>query len=412
MARALSVILCMQIILTGCASKSYTTEKTIVTVWHTWNVEEGGGEHELQVLVDEFNASQNKIDVVLESQPRDGFSTKVYNAVSNGVGPDIYFDFATSLPEYIDNGLVANMDEYINMDSFNNRIKSAIRDEVYSASDDHLHIIPIQSTAPVIFYNKTLYDELNLSAPQTWKDIIDNSEAIYKSNNVAGFATDSYIDLAQILIYETGSDYINTDIKKVGFNNDLFKQQVEWVASSSQAHYFASSFSTGSIEGDFNAGLIAAFLGTCSYEPYLEPQGFEYGVVCVPSLDNVTWSPIWNRGAIVMASNPEKEKAACEFVEFFTNSTNNSRWCMSIGALSPYKDTDEIDAFQEYISKDAILLEAKKSMENGGTTPAVTGALSVRNELKQLFLQVIGDVENLDDAMKTAEKNCNDALSE
>ena len=151
----LAFVICISFLFSACSTKN-DSEKIKVTIWHTWNVEEGGGEHELKKLVEEFNASQDRITVILESQPKDGFSKKVYNAVANGVGPDIYFDFATSLPEYIDGGLVANMDNYIDTDKFNTRLKDAIKNEVYSSSDNHLHIVPIQSTAPVLFYNKDI----------------------------------------------------------------------------------------------------------------------------------------------------------------------------------------------------------------------------------------------------------------
>lgn len=415
MKKAISLICCLLIAtmlvmsFSGCRKES--SEKVQIVIWHTWNVEEGGGEHELKKIVEEYNASQDKVTVVLESQPKDGFSKKVYNAVANGVGPDIYFDFATSLPEYVDGGLVANMDDYMDIDKFNGRLKDAIKEEVHSSSDGHIHVVPIQSTAPVIFFNKSLYSELGLDAPKTWEDVRKNSEIIYNEKGIAGFAFDSYIDLAQILIYECGSEYINVDSKTIGFNTSAFNDQIEWVKDSTDKGHFAKSFSSGSIEGDFNTGLIAGFLGTCSYEPYIDPHGFDFGVVEIPSLGERKWSPIWNRGAIVMASDKDKEAAACDFVEYFTNAENNARWCISIGALSPYKDTDEIASFADNIHNDTVLLEAAKSMENGGTTPAVTGALAVRNELKQLFLQVIGDVKSINDALNEAEANSNKALN-
>ena len=41
------------------------------------------------------------------------------------------------------------------------------------------------------------YSELGLDAPKSWEDVRKNSEIIYNEKGIAGFAFDSYIDLAQ-----------------------------------------------------------------------------------------------------------------------------------------------------------------------------------------------------------------------
>lgn len=407
----LSVVTVLLFVFAGCGNKG-DSEKKQVVIWHSWNVEEGGTEHELKLIVDEYNASQNEVEVVLQAQPGEGYSDKVYNAVTNNVGPDIILEFATTLPEYVKGGFLADMGKYIDVDALGKRLPKALMDESMGSTDGKLHIVPAHNTTTVFFYNKTLYDELELTVPETWEQLAENAEKIYKAKGIAGFATDSYIDLAQILFMQTGSTYIDTDSFKVGFNNELCIDKLSWFVDNVKEKSFAADFTSGSIDGDFNAGLLGSFIGTSSYEPFITPDGFEYATAPIPSTGDNAWAPIFNRGIIVFASDEETERAACDFVEYFTNVENSSRWCRSIGALSPYTDVSQEKAFADYLANDQVLQASVETMKNGGTTPPVLGARAIRTELKQAFLQAIGGVKTPAEALAEAEANSNKALAD
>lgn len=408
--RTIALFLCAVLVATllmGCQEQ--TSDKTVVEVWHNWNVEEGGTEYILKQLVDEYNASQEEVEVQLISQPSEGFSDKVYTSVSSGTGPDIYFNFATSVPQYIEGGFLADMGKYMDTEALRQRIPESMWNECTSA-DGKLHIVPIQTSACVLFYNKTLYDQLGLDAPVTWADVEKDARIIRDRQGTAGFAVDSYIDLAQILFGQTGATYIDTESKTVGFNTPACAQQLQWYANGIAEGHFTSSFESGSIDQDFNAGLLGCFLGTCTYEPYILPDGFEYAVAPSPLGGEVDWTPIFSRGAIVFASDDVTEAAACDFLEFFTNARNSARWAMNIGSLSPYSDSAQLSEYTAYVADSIVLTEAVKSMEYAYSTPAVVGAPVVRNELKQMFLQVIGGLKTAEEALAEAEANCNAAL--
>lgn len=410
--RILTLFLCAMLLgslLIGCAEQ--TSDKTVVEVWHNWNVDEGGTEYILTQLVEEYNASQEDVEVRLISQPSEGFSDKVYTSVSSGTGPDIYFNFATSVPQYIEGGFLADMGKYMDTDALRQRIPESMWTECTSA-DGKLHIVPIQTSACVLFYNKTLYDKLGLDIPATWADVEEDARIIRAQEGIAGFAVDSYIDLAQILFGQTGATYIDTETKTVGFNTPACAQQLTWYANGIAEGHFTSSFESGSIDQDFNAGLLGCFLGTCTYEPYILPDGFEYAVAPSPLGGETDWTPIFSRGAIVFASDEATEAAACDFLEFFTNAQNSARWAMNIGSLSPYSDSAQLGEYTAYVSDSIVLTEAVKSMEYAYSTPAVVGAPVVRNELKQMFLQVIGGLQTAEEALAAAEANCNTALQD
>lgn len=401
------ILASMLIVFPGC-----TDSRTEVVIWHTWNVEEGGTEHELKVIVDEFNDSQDKVRVVLQKQPSSGFSNKVYTSVANGVGPDMIINFANTLPEYVENNLLADMGKYINLQDYQSRLSETLYEESIGFSDDKLHIIPVHETTSVFFYNKSLYQELDLQVPTTWEQVQLNAKKIYEEKNITGFAPSSYIDLAQMLFMQTGADYIDIQSKTVGFNTVACEERLQWFVDNVNANYFGTTnYITGSIDGDFNAGLTASFVGTCSFEPYLIPDDFEYGVAPIP-VTGTPWNPIFNRGIVVFASNEERESAACEFVKYFTNAQNSARWCMSIGALSPFNDANTYPGYTQNVESNPILTAARTTLQYSYTTPAVIGASVVRSELNTAFNQAVGGQKTVAEAIASAVANCNTALQE
>ena len=62
-----------------------------VEIWHTYN---GAQAEFLEKMASEFNALQNDYEVVVLAQDYSGFNDTVYNAVANGIGPSIIFNFA------------------------------------------------------------------------------------------------------------------------------------------------------------------------------------------------------------------------------------------------------------------------------------------------------------------------------
>jgi ABC-type glycerol-3-phosphate transport system substrate-binding protein len=405
-----SCLLVLCLVLGACGSAPAIQEKTKVEVWVTWDLEEGGSAHELKLIADEYNAMQDQVEVVLQTQPSDGFSDKVYMAVSNGVGPDAIIGFANTLPEYVEAGLLADMGQYLDQELLSSRISEHAQKECYGFADGKLHIVPVQATATVLFYNKTLFEELGISAPETWEEVEAVSRIIRDAKQIRGFAAESYTDLAQMLFMQTGADYINEDTMQVGFNTPECEKWLQWFVTNANEEVFASTYKTDSLASDFNSGVLASFVGTCTYENFITPDGFELAVAKTPT-GETKWAPSFNRGMIVFKSNEKEEAAICDFVSYFTNKENSARWCMSIQALSPYNDAIQVSGYDTYIAESPVLKAAVETMEYAQSTPAVIGASTVRTELKNMFLAALDGQKTVSEAMADAAAASNEALA-
>ena len=144
-------------------------------------------------------------EVVVESQAYSGFLDTVYNAVANGVGPNMIINYASTAADYVKDGLVVDLskyvfDEEIGMADVYNSLPESIKAETVGFSDGGMYALPAVTTGPIFFINKTIYDELGLTAPTTWEELAENSKKIYEAKGVAGFAADSLTDMMQALM--------------------------------------------------------------------------------------------------------------------------------------------------------------------------------------------------------------------
>ena len=85
---------------------------TEVTIWHTFTDDQ---QTALQGFADAFNETQDEYQVVVQSQAYSGFEDTVYNAVANGVGPNIIFNYASTAADYVEDNLVVDMSQYLSL---------------------------------------------------------------------------------------------------------------------------------------------------------------------------------------------------------------------------------------------------------------------------------------------------------
>lgn len=404
----ISLVMCLSVF-GGCASQATTDEGTVteVTIWHTSADQQ---DLALNEIADAFNNSQSEIKVIVQSQPSSGFVDSVYSAVANGVGPDIIFNYATTAADFVEGEKVADLGKYFDLDVLKESVSQVAWDECNSFIDGKMHCVPLHSSGPVLFYNKTLYEELDLQIPTTWDELTANSKAIYDAKGIPGFAADSLTDLMQCRILQSGSGYIDTQALEIQFNNQKTADILQWFADNVNAGYFALDTSGDYGYIDFNAGLVGSYIGSSGSVPYLEDTNFEYGITQLPQGGEQNWYPAWNRALIVFSSTPERERAACEFIKFFTNPENSAKWCIASGSISPYLATAEIAEYQEYLTNNEALNVVSTSVGYATGLPSISGTYAVRVQLEMMAALAVAGEQSIQEILNSAATVCNDSL--
>lgn len=392
-----------------------------IDFWHTFTK---GQKETLETLAAEFNASQDKYYLVCEANSSNGFTSKVRTAVVNGEGPDIIFNYASEAASYVNaddptKNLVVDLSQYLNdpeigIKDWETLMDKVVVDEAKGFADGQMHIMPLVRTGPILFYNKTIFDELGLKVPTTWTELAEAAKTIKEKKGIYGFAADSLTDMMQSIIMQNGSEYIDVAAREARINNDITVDAVTWYGDNVKAGYFAPAPTSDYYSNDMNSQLVAMYIGSCAGIPYLfdKDNGWELALAPIPQEGETRWYPAWDRGAIVFTSNEEEQKGAYEFIKFFIQPENNLRWCESMIALSPFNATQELDGYKALVEANPALQTVAECLPDAGFLPSVQGASVVRDQLKSLC-QLAGDSENttpVSELVADAEKTCNEAL--
>ena len=390
------------------------SDRVQIIIWSTFTDDQ---DKYLNKTAEAFNASQEKYQVVIQPQPNQGFTSTVYSAVMNNEGPDIIFNYGSEAAKYVSAEKVANLDEYIYDDEmgipdFDNLLPAYLKAEINGFEDGHIHYLPGYTTGPILFYNKTLLNELNLKVPTTWKELETVCEAIKTAKpEVTPFGVDSLTDIVQTLMLENGNGYIDVANKKVLFDNTV--DVVKWFGEMAQKGYFAiTAPSGGYFSNDFNAGLVAMYYGSCAGVPYINPNGFEYDVAPAPSTkDEHAVYTIWNRGPIVFSANGQDHvEGAYLFVKYMMTTPEVAEgWAEAVLALTPWLNAQKVEGYDAYVASQPALAAVQGNFDIGVSFPNVTGASETRDALKELATVVAAGADPAEALAKCVE-TCNNAL--
>lgn len=404
----------------GCTKKA--DEHATVEIWHTYN---GAQKACLEELAAKFNESQETYEVKIMAQDYSGFADSVYNAVANGIGPSIIFNYGSTAIDYAAEGLAIDISKYIAEDSkkkdnfMKDLIESlpqAMQTDVKGFADGGIYYLPGCTTGPVFFYNKTIFDELGLNPPKDWNELAQVSKTIYEKKGIAGFHSDGLVDNIQMMIMQNGMGYIDVAAKKVLFTEDGLASIYEWYADCCKKGWFEFNTVGKYASEDLATGTIASFSGSCVNDQYITMlNGAELGMApWISSSNGRSFYTAWNRGPIFLSRAPAVDKGAYEFAKFFFKPENNALWAKANSALAPYGTTTATDSYKEYINSipsTSALPCVQANLNASGSFPNVKGAAQIRNILVEYLNNTVDGRMSAKEAAKLCIKDCNEALN-
>lgn len=390
-----------------------------VEIWHTYNGKQAAC---LNDIADRFNASQTEYKVEVKNQDYSGFADTVYNAVANGIGPSIIFNYGTTAVDYANEGLAINIKKFIDKDTkkgdkqMKNLIDSlpeAMKTDVLGFEDGGIYYLPGCTTGPVFFYNQTIFKELGLKVPSNWEELAQISKTIYEKKGIPGFHSDGLVDNIQEMIMHNKLGYIDVENKKITFAGDKLAEIYDWYADNCKKGYFSFNTIGRYSSEDLANGDIASFSGSCVNDQYIqmvEGKG-KLGMAKWIAGDFYT---AWNRGPIFLHRNDKVDKGTYEFTKFFFQSENIVKWAIANSAICPYgiaENNEEYKAYLANLPSTSALPYVQANLPVSGSFPNVTGSAAVRKILEEYMNYVVDGKMTSKEAVKAIEKQCNDALN-
>ncbi len=279
--------------------------------------------------------------------------------------------------------------------------------------DGLMYSLPFMKSTEVLYYNKTIFEENGLDAPETWDDVanaIQVLKAKYPNSTPLGY--DSEENFFITLAAQYGSDYTSATGDHYTFVNDTNKSFVAKFAEWYQKGWMTTSALIGGSytsdafkKANDEVGKTFMSIGSSAGARYQRPDKvdgeypFEVGIVPVPQVnpDNAKLISQGPSICIFEDQNVQEVYASWLFVKFLTTDAQfQAQYSMKSGYIPVIKSVGETDTYKNYLNKadggDFITsLVAKVALEQNEyyfTSPAFAGSADARTQVGLLVQSV------------------------
>jgi multiple sugar transport system substrate-binding protein/sn-glycerol 3-phosphate transport system substrate-binding protein len=427
------VALAMALSFAGCQKAEspgdvkFTGETVELDFWHT---KTGSQEELLNVIVSEFNAT-NEYGIKVNPTSIEGSYDQIFKETVAGLAvgdvPDLVVAYPSMVAEYMEAGAPLDLKPYVEDETygltdaeFNDIFPVYIEDNTYPAYDSQYLSWPFHKSMLIMYANVTLLNEAGVAnPPETWEEFYDACVAVKATGadtcwSVHIDASDVDGIIASVGVYpqadpETLESKVN-DPKVVEWFQFLQKMVDEGLARVEAERY--------SGDDEMVAGEAAFTTSSSSgigYFPKNEDGtfGIDWKVISLPhAADADPASTVY--GANIMAvkeDDPTRDLAKWLFIKYWTNYDSVKTWTVGTDEIrgssympllrSLLNDAD----FQAYLAENPRYAEAVTYLETGVIEPQLAGQQAVRDILEDAYIKVINgeDVQaTLDEAANLA----------
>lgn len=358
----------------------------------------------LQKMVDDDFTKKTGIKVDIELLADE---SKILLANAANEAPDVVTGVSTWIPnEYGMRGAILDLREF---DDYKDVIKSYTNEQLIPLTyDDKLFGIPETENFYVLFYRKDILENLNLSVPNTWNDVIDMLPVLERFGMqfyipLSSSASSKSYDSTAPFIWQFNGDLYNLDTLTSGVDNENTIQALQFMTDLYREYslpYQVSSF--------FNYFRYSSMpIGIADYGTYLqllnaatEISGL-WGISVVPGVEingQINRYMSGAQQASMIFNKTDKKDEAWEFVKWW--SSKETQLTYSQKMINTYGkkylwNTANMDAFKE-LSWDAhdkeVILEQWSYLKEVAKIP---GSYIIEREISNIYNQVVFQDKNL-----------------
>lgn len=293
----------------------------------------------LEDLVDEWNDENPNIQVDFHRMTGDD-GQKVEAAVDAGAGPDLVQLSTHGLPDYVIQGRVVDITEYVADDEANYTPASWAS----VSFDGAVYGVP-QGIGPAgTMYRTDLFEQYGIEMPTTWDEYLDAARAIHAANPdvyIANLSPSEIGQWAQEIQQAESSWYaIEGDAWKLGVN-DAGSQLVaeRWQTLLDEGLVTTEQMWTPEYWALVNNGTIATISYAAWFPSILAENAAgltgKWAVAPLPNNAGSDFSGDSGGAAVVVLKNTVDAAAAAEFASWLNGSDATQETLISVGGLFP-----------------------------------------------------------------------------
>ncbi|MBG9986344.1 ABC transporter substrate-binding protein [Facklamia sp. DSM 111018] len=413
-------------LLTGClnqnkdANKSSTTTdgKTVLEFWSFWGA--GPRREVVQELIDEYNSTQDKVEIKYVYQPWGDIWTKALSATAAGTPPDIIVQDINTVAQRAEAEQSVDLSQYIEED-LEKEFYPQLWDTVQY--EEGIYGLPFNTDMQVIFYNKKLLEEANLQEadlPKTWEEL----EQIAHQLDVK--EGESFKRIGFYPLWNIGSEVwsLNADNGISWFDeNEAIKintpkkvETFEWLKKW-QKYYGKDTINN--MEADFGDGMsdpfisekIAMYANNINYYTSLKenaPEDFEFGIFPLPAKTASDKNWTWGGGfALEVPKGAKHVQESYDFIKFMVSQEAQEKYGANSYDVMANRLANESLLEGDMLSEeDKIIYQmVQDNFDQTVITPTPLSAPDYLNLVKEEIDRIMIDGKDPQEALKKAQES-------
>ena len=286
--------------------------------------------HELTTqMLEKFQEENPDIEVVMDYSDWDGYWTKLPAQVAGGQTPDVFqMDYA-KLAQYVENGVMAALDDYVADGSLD--LSNVAQSVIDSGSiDGKLYAVSTGTNAPVMLYRKDILDDLGIEMPMnpTMSEYTDISKKVYEATGLRDtFVTSCSADNLRFRLRNYGMNLYNDDASALGFDDPKYIVDMWQLALDAQNEGWGLMIGEETATTAFDSMVMdswSRYQNSNELQAYRDATGKDISMVMIPNTDDATASATYLKPAMFwcVAADSDVKDAAIRFINYFTNDTS------------------------------------------------------------------------------------------
>lgn len=397
---------------------------TTITFWHSMG---GVNGQAIDALVKKFN-DENKYGIKVESQYQgeyDDSLNKLKSAQIGNMGADLVQVYEVGTRFMIESGWTVPMQKMIDTDKYDvSQIEPNL--SAYYTIDDKLYSMPFNSSTPIMYYNKDMFDKAGITdVPNSLEGIDKIGEQLMSKGGASEvMSLGIYGWFFEELIGKQGLNYANNGNGRdktataVEFDKNGAAKNIltEWQKLNKDG--YAPIVGKGGDAGlaDFSAGKSAITLGsTASLKQILQDVNgkFNVGTAYFPKVKESDKGGVSIGGASLWAldnKDPKKLRATWEFVKFLISPESQAYWNAQTGYFPVTTKSQDEQTFKDNIAQYPQFQTAIDQLHD--SSPKYCGALlSVFPEARATVESEIESMLNGKEDVDTAVQKMSDTIN-
>ena len=366
------------------------TEPVEITFWHAMN---GDLEKSLQGLTDKFMEENPNIKVTLQNQS--SYPELQQKITATSASPDDLPTLTQAYPHWmvnaIEDELLVDLKPYIENETIGFENYEDILEGFRSSSeiDGKIYGMPFSKSTEVIWYNKTLFDELGLEAPTTYEELTEVAKTITEKKGIVGAGFDSLNNFYSVYLKNKGVDFNS----KTDVTSAESIEAANYYLDGIKDGYFRIAGTDTFLSGPFANETLGMYIGSNAGESFVKQSvgdKFEVGLAAYPAesaMQQGTDLYVFNN------ASAEQKTAAFEFLKFLCSTENQITWATETGYIPATKSAIESDEYKNSGSLVATILEEATS-KNLFINEVAQGVDSAYNESKVVMEDILSDVKS------------------